>query len=108
MKTLLKALGNLHAFRTASPDYAPTFGIYAANDPKETIICTTGGNAEVLADAIAAMPETLAALEESIKALEDAREIILDLDPDAHARTRPLSDRIAKARSALSLAGYEF
>jgi hypothetical protein len=60
------------------------------------------------ARAIAALPALLEALEKTAEALEDAREIILDLDPDAHVRTRPLSDRIAKTHSALRLAGYEF
>ena len=60
------------------------------------------------ARAIAALPALLEALEKTFASLEDAREIILDLDPDAHARTRPLSDQIANARAALRVAGYEF
>jgi hypothetical protein len=63
---------------------------------------------DAIAKATAALPALLEALEKTTEALEDAREIILDLDPDAHARTRPLSDRISKTRSALRLAGYEF
>jgi len=58
--------------------------------------------------AIAALPALLEALEKTFASLEDAREIILDLDPDAHARTRPLSGQIANARAALRVAGYEF
>lgn len=61
-----------------------------------------------IAKAAAALPALLEALEKTFASLEDAREIILDLDPDAHARTRPLSDQIANARAALTLAGYEF
>jgi len=34
-----------------------------------------------------------------VEALEDAREIILDIDPDAHARTRPLSAVIDEANN---------
>ena len=60
------------------------------------------------ARATAALPALLEALEKTFASLEDAREIILDLDPDAHARTRPLSDQIANARAALRVAGYEF
>lgn len=63
---------------------------------------------EANARAIAALPALLEALEKTFASLEDAREIILDLDPDAHARTRPLSDQIANARAALRVAGYEF
>jgi hypothetical protein len=55
--------GPLHSFRTASPDYAPEFGIYAADNPDETIVRTTGEHAAANAEAFAALPDLLEALE---------------------------------------------
>jgi hypothetical protein len=55
--------GPLHSFRTASPDYAPEFGIYADSNPAETIVRTTGEHAAANAEAFAALPDLLEALE---------------------------------------------
>lgn len=100
--------GDWHLGQRAGADHGAIYG------PKGEEVALPLGffmenyEAKANARAIAALPALIEALEKTFASLEDAREIILDLDPDAHARTRPLSDQIANARSALRLAGYEF
>jgi hypothetical protein len=88
--------GPLHAFRLASPDYAPTFGIYATDDPNgETIIRTSGEHAAEMADAIAALPCILDAVQRTIERWTD--------DPDD---LETMDKGIEELKAALLKAGY--
>jgi len=114
MKQLFQTLGTLHTFRTTSPDYAPTFGIYAANDPNdETIIRTSGEHAEALVDIISYLPDLLEALEAVAGTPKHGEPEIYDPefkqnweeDMGRHAIDQ-LHSLIDTARAALQKAGY--
>lgn len=91
--------GPLHSFRISSPDYAPQYGIYDANDLNhETIVRTSGERAAEMADAIAALPDLL-----------DALEIIARWEPTASPDEpggMSIMDAIDTAYAALLKAGY--
>ncbi len=93
--------GEWHKTKIASPDYAPSFGIYAGDSPTALAV-VSGDNAEADATLIAAAPALLIALVELLASCEsavgwcDARSVDTSAAPD--------EDKVSAAYAAIKQA----